>query len=204
MPTVNKVIHEPVAPYMSRLSLMGARFLEGNDGSAATPTPKDVAPQPATPAADTPPAGEGGVPKGSERAVLADLAKERDRRQALEAELATFQEQRAEAERAELSELERTKADLEAIRTDAETAQFELMRIRVAAKHGVTDEEDIDLFLTGKDEETLTKQAERLAARQASSGPATPKPDRTQGASGKEQRTPTSPGINTFAAGVKY
>jgi hypothetical protein len=34
----------------------------------------------------------------------------------------------------------------------------------VQAKHGI-DDEDADLFLTGSDEATLTRQAERLAGR---------------------------------------
>lgn len=50
--------------------------------------------------------------------------------------------------------------------TDAETARdtaiAESLRLRVAAKHGIS-EDDADLFLTGTDEETLTRQAKRLS-----------------------------------------
>ncbi len=35
------------------------------------------------------------------------------------------------------------------------------MRWRIAAKHGISDE-DAELFLTGSDEETLARQAERF------------------------------------------
>lgn len=47
-----------------------------------------------------------------------------------------------------------------------EQAQRETLRRRVQAAHGIADE-DADLFLTGTDEETLTAQAERLAARES-------------------------------------
>lgn len=47
---------------------------------------------------------------------------------------------------------------------DIAKAHADALRWRTAAKHGISDE-DAELFLTGADEETLTKQAERLAAR---------------------------------------
>ena len=64
-------------------------------------------------------------------------------------------------------------------------ATAELLRYRTAAAHGITDAEDIELFLTGTDEETLTRQAKALAARTAAAaGPRAPKPDPNQGRSG--------------------
>jgi hypothetical protein len=57
-------------------------------------------------------------------------------------------------------------------------ARAEALRLRVASKFGIGDE-DADLFLTGSDEETLTKQAERLAAREPTArSPATTCPAR--------------------------
>lgn len=50
--------------------------------------------------------------------------------------------------------------------TERDAARVDMLRFKVAAKHGIS-EEDADLFLTGKDEEALTKQAERLAGREA-------------------------------------
>lgn len=47
---------------------------------------------------------------------------------------------------------------------ERDQARAEAMRLRVAAKFGISDE-DADLFLNGADEDTLTKQAERLAQR---------------------------------------
>jgi hypothetical protein len=55
-------------------------------------------------------------------------------------------------------------AELEA---ELNSTRAESMRLRIATEHGITDADDIDLFLTGTDEETLTKQAKRLADRDA-------------------------------------
>lgn len=67
-----------------------------------------------------------------------------------------------EAEQANQSEAERLQAELDAAKAAADQATRDALRLRVAAKHGVSDE-DADLFLTGSDEETLTRQAQRLA-----------------------------------------
>lgn len=66
-----------------------------------------------------------------------------------------------------------------------EQANREALRRRVQAAHGISDE-DADLFLTGADEDSLTAQATRLAARESerkksgnhvpSEGKTTPKP----------------------------
>ena len=52
-----------------------------------------------------------------------------------------------------------------ALEREVETTRREALRRRVQAAHGINDE-DADLFLTGADEESLTKQAQRLAARE--------------------------------------
>jgi hypothetical protein len=49
---------------------------------------------------------------------------------------------------------------------EIQTSQHEALKRRVQARHGISDD-DADLFLTGTDEDTLTAQAERLAAREA-------------------------------------
>lgn len=41
-------------------------------------------------------------------------------------------------------------------------SQLDALRFKVASKHGISDT-DIDTFLTGTDEDTLTRQAQRLA-----------------------------------------
>lgn len=63
----------------------------------------------------------------------------------------------AEKAAAKVADLEKQLADMQA----------ESTRLRVATEHGITDADDIRLFLTGTDEETLTAQAKRLAEREA-------------------------------------
>lgn len=55
-------------------------------------------------------------------------------------------------------------ADLEA---ELSTTRRDSLRLKIASANGITDADDIELFLTGSDEETLTKQAKRLADRTA-------------------------------------
>ena len=64
------------------------------------------------------------------------------------------------------SEAEKQAERVQALEAEAREARSEALRLRVAAKFGIGDE-DADLFLTGTDEETLTKQAQRLAGREA-------------------------------------
>ena len=72
----------------------------------------------------------------------------------------------AEIEEANKTEVQKATERLAAAEKAAQDAQAEALRFKIAAKFQVS-EEDADLFLTGTDEETLTKQAERLTAREA-------------------------------------
>lgn len=68
----------------------------------------------------------------------------------------------------EASQTETEKATKRAAQaeTERDDARSEALRLRVAVQHGISIE-DADLFLTGKDEETLTAQAKRLTDREA-------------------------------------
>ena len=68
----------------------------------------------------------------------------------------------SELEDAQKSETQRLADAATAAKTEADAAKADALRWRIAAKYGVSDE-DAELFLTGTDEATLTKQAERLA-----------------------------------------
>ena len=68
-----------------------------------------------------------------------------------------------ELKKAQLSVEEKLAAELGEAAQRATRAEAEAMRWRIAAKHGISDEY-AELFLTGSDEETLSRQAERLAA----------------------------------------
>ena len=69
---------------------------------------------------------------------------------------------------AQLSNEERLAAERDQAVAERDQALTRLLVLEVATKFGITDPDDISLFLTGTDEETLTKQAERLAERTAS------------------------------------
>lgn len=93
---------------------------------------------------------------------------------------------------AQMSELEKAQTAAQAAAAEAATAKAEALRWRIAAKHGISDE-DAETFLTAGDEESLTRQAERLSAMAQSTTP-TPKPDLTQGGQGG-----TPPALNSDA-----
>lgn len=66
-----------------------------------------------------------------------------------------------EIEEAQKTEAEKAADRLRQLEEERDEAVRNALRFKVASKHGISDE-DVDLFLTGTDEETLTKQAQRL------------------------------------------
>jgi len=107
------------------------------------------------------------------------LKAERDARKAADAKASELQKQLDALNSEKMSDLERAQAAAKAAEEKAAMATSEALRLRVAAKHGISDE-DADLFLTGTDVETLERQAARLVERT----PTNPKPDPSQGAKG--------------------
>lgn len=143
-------------------------------GTESTPTPKAVA--------EAAPQGKerDETPEQTIEALRAALAKANA--EAKDNRLKASEFDKLQQER--MTELERAQAQAQAAQQSAEKAAAEALRWRIAAKHGISDE-DAETFLLGTDEETLTRQAQRLAAMNAASAaPTTPKPDRTQGGSG--------------------
>lgn len=67
-----------------------------------------------------------------------------------------------EIEAASKSETERAAERASAAEAERDVARAESLRLRIATKNGISDT-DADLFLTGTDEDTLNKQAARLA-----------------------------------------
>lgn len=92
---------------------------------------------------------------------------------------------------AQLSNEERIAAERDKAIAERDNAMTELLRWKVATKFGIADE-DVDLFLTGTDEDTLLKQAERLAERTAAS-----KPSKNGLHVPVEGRTPSVPALNS-------
>lgn len=70
----------------------------------------------------------------------------------------------AEIEDAQKSETQKAGERIAALEAQVAASQRDALRFKVAARFGIADE-DADLFLTGSDEDTITRQAERLAAR---------------------------------------
>ena len=136
------------------------------------PTPEPTPDPQGDPAAksDDKPLGENG-----EKALKA----EREARAAAEKSAAALQKQLDDIAAANLSDLEKAQRAATDAQAAADAATKEALRLRVAAKHGISDE-DADLFLTGSDQETIERQAAALVAR-TSTGP---KPDLSQGAKG--------------------
>lgn len=85
----------------------------------------------------------------------------------IESRLARDRKSRYDELNTKIAELEASKQELAAKAAEGDSAvqaaRLDATRFRIAMQHGITDEEDIELFLTGTDEDTLTKQAQRLA-----------------------------------------
>lgn len=88
-------------------------------------------------------------------------AREQERRAK---ENATAAARLKEIEDAQKSDSEKAAERIRQLEAERDNAHRETLRFRVASQHGISSE-DADLFLTGADEETLTRQAERLAGR---------------------------------------
>lgn len=70
----------------------------------------------------------------------------------------------------QLSNEERLAAERDQAVAERDKALTDMLRWQIATRFGIADE-DVDLFLTGTDEDTLVKQAERLAERTTTTNP---------------------------------
>lgn len=140
----------------------------------ASTAPAAAAPKPGDPA-------DGFKSEESKNAVLADLAKERDARQALEAKLTEFETSNTARNQAlalalGLTEAPKTEDDLaetvKSIQSTLAASQLEAMRLRVAASPGVDAEgkslpaipPEYQALLTETDPEKLNAQAVMVSA----------------------------------------
>jgi hypothetical protein len=159
------------------------------------PTPPPGDPAPATPPVPKPPADSpkpdddsGDHRKGGDRAVLADLAKERDRRQKLEQQLTELAPLKQLAEligggqkppdgKSEVDLLNEKFASYE---SDLKAEREARWRAEVAAEKGLTAQQAARL--QGASREDLAADADALVALFPTAGPRTPVPDPSQGA----------------------
>lgn len=153
--------------------------------SDPTPDPTATPQGDPAPAATDPsdkPLGENG-----EKALKA----ERDARSAAEKQAAALQKQLDDIAAANLSDLEKAQKAATDAQALADKATSEALRYRIAAEKGITD--NVDLILTGSDEETMRKQADLWATRTGEQAPG-PRPDLSQGGKGG-----TAPALNSNA-----
>lgn len=111
------------------------------------------------------------------------IAAERDARKQAEKLNATLTARLKEIEDANLSELEKAQREATEARETLAKIQRESDRNKVALEKGVPS--DLIEFITGDTAEDMAAKADLLVSR-LNASPSTPKPDRTQGASGKE------------------
>lgn len=108
---------------------------------------------------ETAPEGTEQQPKPSETVDFwKSKAREQEKRAKANAEAATRLAQIEESQKSEAQKAADRMAQLE---REAEGAKLEAMRFRAATKHGI-DDENAELYLTGTDEETINRQAEKL------------------------------------------
>jgi hypothetical protein len=148
------------------------------------PTPEPEVPE--IPAVETQADPE--VKTGEPSADLGDagqkaLAAERKARKISDRAAADALAKIKEYEDRDKSDLEKATETAKSAAEERDAAKAEALRLRIAIKHGISDE-DAELFLTASDEDTLTRQAEKLSERFAAGGPKSPKPDLSQGARG--------------------
>lgn len=86
------------------------------------------------------------------------------------AKYADYDDLKARVDAADAAKAEH-EAALAKERERAEAAELAYRRLSVAVRHGLTDVEEIELMLTGTDEETLDRQAARLAGKPAPQQP---------------------------------
>ena len=110
------------------------------------------------------------------------LTAEREARKQAERERAELASRLKEIEDANLSELEKAQREAAEARDALTAIQRESNRNRIALEKGVPS--DLTEFITGETAEEMAAKADLLMARLGST-PSTPKPDATQGASGK-------------------
>ncbi len=95
-----------------------------------------------------------------------------------------------ELEQANQTELEKAQKRISEAESERDQAKASELRYRIATAHGVSDA-DTELFLTGTDEETLTRQAKRLSDREAekrTNGNHVPREGHTPSPAGDDER----------------
>lgn len=162
------------------------------------PNAQTAPPADNTPAEQSPTVDDG---KGGKSAVLADLATERDKRQALEQQVnqlleaqktqATALAQAFGLKPEEATDVSRLAASVTALQQQFEQSQRTNLVLSVANEHGITDKDAIEDLQAVTDEQAMRRLAGRLKAAQAPLQPGTPRPDLSQG--GRQETEAATP-----------
>lgn len=156
----------------------------------AEPAVTDAPPAPATPS--EPAAGDG---KGGKEAVLADLAKERDRRQDLERKIADLEQAgktqldaiaKALGLKEDAPDAGQIAAQLEQAQREAAANAAALTRFQVAVEKSVPSH--LVEFVSGSTREEIEASVEKVLSAFGAGTPRSPQPDPSQG----QQGAPTS------------
>lgn len=159
-----------------------------------TAPPSKAEPQPH--GVSEPPKGDAPLGDGGKKALDA----ERDARRAAE-KAATDLRTEFDAFKVALTEAVGVKPEkgkeadpLAQVQQQLAQMQRENAVLRIAAEHGISDKDDLDLLRSATDEQAMSKLAGRLAAK-ADATPGTPKPDATQGGTGSPAKPEVAPGV---------
>lgn len=178
------------------------RFFALPEGAAGAGAPAASGGQPASSESED----SGFKSEHSKQTVLSDLAKERDARKALETTISDMQKTQKDQMSAIATAFgvspDAKDADgaqlLATLQGQVAGIQHESLVYRIAAHHKLTEDDDIDLLKSAKDEEVMTKLAVRLAL-QSDGTPPTPKPDSSQGGKGEPPKSEPLPGVARMA-----
>jgi hypothetical protein len=129
----------------------------------------EAAPEGGNPSGETPAADEFKPITSQEdlNRIIAERVKRVEAKYADHKDLKTKAAELDQIKAANQTEAEKTAERIAALENDLKATRLDALRRKVAGDHKITDQDDIDLFLTGTDEETLTRQAKRLADREA-------------------------------------
>lgn len=167
---------------------------EGEAGGGGAATKTDPKPEP--PAGEKPDEGDKGR-KGGQAQILADLASERDKRQAIETQLTTIQTALASAFGIDAGKQPSAEELVGDVQKQLAAMQHQSLVDRVARVHGITESDDLEFLASAKDEEQMSRFAARL---KVATAPGTPKPDGSQGAKGDSNKPDPGPGIARLSA----
>lgn len=169
---------------------------EGDAGGGGAATKTEGDPKPKSTEGEKPDDDKGR--KGGQAQILADLASERDKRQAIENQLATFQTALAAAFGLDAAGKQPSADELVAdVQKQVTAMQHQSLVDRVARVHGITEADDLEFLASAKDEEQMSRFAARF---KAASAPGTPKPDGSQGAKGDLNKPDPGPGVARLSA----